>query len=56
MIKSSHLSGSIGFEQNFYSEIMQLNSQKVIIAATIGGVQSLLDVLDKIRFTGCDHM
>jgi len=27
VIKSSHLGGSIGFEQkNFYSEIMQLNS------------------------------
>jgi len=52
VIKSSHLSGSIGFEQkNFYSEIMQLNSQKVIIDATSGGVQSLLDVWDKIRVT-----
>lgn len=57
VIKSSHLGGNISFEQkNFYSEIMQRTSRKLIIDAASGGIQSLLDVLDKIRFTYCDHM
>lgn len=52
MLKFSHVSSSFGFERkNFCSELRRLNSQTVIIDATSGGVQPLLDVLGKIRFT-----